>query len=140
MSVKIRLKRTGARNTPGFRVVVADARSPRDGRFLETLGWYNPTMTSGNVKIDRERYAHWVAQGAQVSDTVRSLLKRMNRPEPGKKDVPDVTAETPPAAPAEEAPVTETNEAPAPAEEAPATETSEEPAPSGEPGGTKPEA
>lgn len=91
MSVKIRLKRMGARNAPSFRVVVADARSPRDGKFLENLGWYDPQGGTGHVKLDLERYAHWISQGAQASDTVRSLArkaKRAAREEPVRAEAP----------------------------------------------------
>jgi small subunit ribosomal protein S16 len=79
MAVKIRMRRTGATNDPSFRVVATDSRFPRDGRFLETLGWYNPKAEGINVKVDRERMNYWVSKGAQVSDTVRSLLKRADK-------------------------------------------------------------
>jgi len=80
MAVRIRLKRTGARNAASYRVVAADTRSPRDGRFLETLGWYDPNRRPGeNCRIDIERIEDWVRRGAQVSDTVRSLVKQTRR-------------------------------------------------------------
>jgi small subunit ribosomal protein S16 len=76
MAVRIRLTRTGARNAASFRVVAADSRSPRDGRFLEILGWYDPRQEAGDFKIDTERVAYWVGQGAEVSETVNCLIKR----------------------------------------------------------------
>ena len=74
MAVKIRFKRMGAKKNPFYRVVVADARSPRDGRFIEELGYYNP-MTK-ECKIDNEKAADWINKGAQPTDTVRALLKK----------------------------------------------------------------
>ena len=76
MSVKIRLTRTGARNAAAFRVVAADSRSPRDGRFLEILGWYDPKLESANCEVKLDRVEYWKSQGAIVSDTVKSLVKR----------------------------------------------------------------
>lgn len=84
MSVKIRLRRTGARNAACFRVVAAETSSPRDGRFIETLGWYDPKQDGKNFEIKAERIAHWVEQGAEVSDSVQSLLKRNRRAEAGQ--------------------------------------------------------
>ena len=72
MSVKIRLKRIGAKKAPFYRVVVADSRYPRDGRFIEELGYYNPA----DIKIDPEKAKKWIANGAQPTETVRSLLKK----------------------------------------------------------------
>jgi small subunit ribosomal protein S16 len=77
MAVHIRLKRTGAKNAASFRVVASDSRSPRDGRFIEILGWYDPKMTGENFKIKLDRIDHWVKRGAAVSDTVKSLMKRV---------------------------------------------------------------
>ncbi|HET6784691.1 MAG TPA: 30S ribosomal protein S16 [Erysipelotrichaceae bacterium] len=74
MAVKIRLKRMGAKQNPFYRVVVADSRSPRDGRFIEAIGYYNPATTPAEVKIDSELALKWLADGAQPSDTVRNLL------------------------------------------------------------------
>ena len=74
--VKIRLKRMGAKKKPFYRLVVADSRSPRDGRFIEHLGYYDPLTEPVNVKIDVEKTMHWLQQGAQPSDSARSLLKR----------------------------------------------------------------
>jgi small subunit ribosomal protein S16 len=76
MSVKIRLTRTGARNAAAFRVVAADSRSPRDGRFIEILGWYDPKLESANCEVKLDRVEYWKSQGAIVSDTVKSLVKR----------------------------------------------------------------
>lgn len=74
--VKIRLTRKGARNAPFYRVVVADSRSPRDGRFIESLGYYDPTMNPQLVRLDEERARHWLDQGAEPSGTVKSLLRQ----------------------------------------------------------------
>ena len=73
--VRIRLRRTGARNNPAYRVVVADQNSPRDGRFIETIGHYLPTRQPAVVEINEEKARKWLAQGAQPSETVASLLK-----------------------------------------------------------------
>jgi small subunit ribosomal protein S16 len=81
MSVRVRLTRTGARNDSCFRVVAADARSPRDGRFIEILGWYDPKRAdrTSELKLDRIRY--WVGQGAELSATVKSLMKQVAKAE-----------------------------------------------------------
>lgn len=76
MAVKIRLKRMGAKKAPFYRVVVADSRSPRDGRFIEEIGYYNPLTEPAQVKIKEERALKWLADGAQPSDTVRSLFRQ----------------------------------------------------------------
>ena len=76
MSVKIRLKRMGAKKAPFYRVVVADSRSPRDGKFIEEIGYYNPISEPVEIKIDAEKAKKWLGTGAQPSDTVRSLLKK----------------------------------------------------------------
>ena len=76
MSVKIRLKRMGMKKMPFYRVVVADERSPRDGRFIEEIGYYNPMTTPAEIKIDAEKAAAWIAKGAQPTDTVKALLKK----------------------------------------------------------------
>lgn len=81
MAVKLRLTRTGARNAACYRVVAADERSPRDGRFLEILGWYDPKQDGKNYDIKLDRIDHWRGAGAQVSDTVRSLVRRARRVE-----------------------------------------------------------
>ena len=74
--VKIRLKRMGAKKAPFYRIIVADSRSPRDGRFIEELGVYNPLTNPGEIKVDAERVQQWVKNGAQPTDTVRGLLKK----------------------------------------------------------------
>ena len=76
MAVKIRLKRMGAKKRPFYRVVVADARSPRDGRFIESLGYYDPLKSPKVFHVDDERIRHWMATGARPSDAVRELLVR----------------------------------------------------------------
>lgn len=75
MAVKIRLKRIGAKKNPFYRVVVADSRYPRDGRFIEEIGTYNPLQNPAEIKIDGEKAAAWIKNGAQPTDTVKSLLK-----------------------------------------------------------------
>ena len=76
MAVKIRLKRIGAKKAPSYRVVVADARYPRDGRFIQEIGAYNPTKNPSEYNIDVEAARKWIADGAQPTDTVRALLKK----------------------------------------------------------------
>ena len=75
MAVAIRLQRIGRRKKPFFRVVAIDSRKRREGRPLETIGTYNPKLCSGKMMVDKDRYQHWVKKGAQVSDTVRTLIK-----------------------------------------------------------------
>ncbi len=79
MPVKIRLKRVGARNTPAFRVVVADGRSPRDGKFIEEIGTYLPGQKDNNFQLNLERAEYWVSKGAQPSETVASFIKKARR-------------------------------------------------------------
>ena len=74
MAVKIRLKRMGAKKAPFYRIVVADARAPRDGRQIETVGTYNPLTQPATLKIDEEKALKWLANGAKPSDTVRNLF------------------------------------------------------------------
>ena len=76
MAVKIRLKRMGAKKAPFYRVVVADSRSPRDGRFIEEIGYYNPMTNPAEIKIDADKATKWIADGAQPTETVKSLLKK----------------------------------------------------------------
>ena len=76
MAVKIRLRRMGAKKAPFYRVVVADSRFPRDGRFIEEIGYYDPTKEPAVVQIDAEKPKKWIATGAQPTDTVRVLLKK----------------------------------------------------------------
>lgn len=75
MAVKIRLRRMGAKKAPFYRVVVADSRSPRDGRFIEEIGYYNPTTEPITVKIDGEKAAKWLNDGAQPTETIKRLFK-----------------------------------------------------------------
>ena len=74
--VKIRLRRMGAKKAPFYRIVVADSRYPRDGRFIEELGYYNPLTEPATIKIDLEKAKNWIANGAQPTDTVKVLLKK----------------------------------------------------------------
>ncbi len=76
MAVKIRLKRMGAKKKPFYRLVVADSRSPRDGRFIEEIGYYNPVSQPAQVNIDEEKALKWLLTGAQPTDTVRNLLSK----------------------------------------------------------------
>ncbi|WP_195258055.1 30S ribosomal protein S16 [Bacillus paralicheniformis] len=76
MAVKIRLKRMGAKKSPFYRIVVADSRSPRDGRFIETVGTYNPVAKPAEVKIDEGLALKWLQTGAKPSDTVRNLFSK----------------------------------------------------------------
>jgi small subunit ribosomal protein S16 len=102
MAVSIRLRREGALNRPYYKVVVADSRSPRDGKFIEIIGTYDPKKTGHNSTLKMDRIEHWMSKGAQPSDTVRSLIKK------NRKQVANAPAESaePPAqvaaAPAEE--------------------------------------
>jgi small subunit ribosomal protein S16 len=107
MAVSIRLRREGALNRPYYKVVVADSRSPRDGKFIEIIGTYDPKKTGHNSTLKLDRIDHWISKGAQPSDTVRSLIKK------NRKQATNAPAEA--AAPAEEAPVAE-EPAAAPAE------------------------
>ncbi|MEL7567708.1 MAG: 30S ribosomal protein S16 [Dehalobacterium sp.] len=76
MATKIRLKRMGAKKAPFYRVVVADSRSPRDGRFIEEIGFYNPTKQPEEYQINEERALKWLSEGAAPSDTVKALFKK----------------------------------------------------------------
>ena len=76
MSVKIRLKRIGAKKAPFYRVVVADSHSPRDGKFIEEIGYYNPLTEPADIKIDVEKAKKWIDNGAQPTETVKVLLKK----------------------------------------------------------------
>ena len=76
MAVKIRLRRMGAKKAPFYRVVVADSRYPRDGRFVEEIGYYDPTKEPSVVKIDADKAKEWIAKGAQPTDTVKKLFKQ----------------------------------------------------------------
>ena len=78
MAVKIRLRRMGAKKAPFYRVVVADSRYPRNGRFIEEIGTYNPMVEPAAIKIDADKAKKWIADGAQPTDTVKNLLKKEN--------------------------------------------------------------
>jgi len=92
LATKIRLKRVGAKKKPAYRVVVADSRSPRDGRFIEEIGYYQPIADPAVIKIDEERALYWLARGAQPSDTVRALLKKTGIWD--KRNAPEGASET----------------------------------------------
>jgi small subunit ribosomal protein S16 len=135
MAVSIRLRREGAKNRPYYKVVVADSRSPRDGKFIEIIGTYDPKKPDHNSTLKLDRIDHWISQGAQPSDTVRSLIKKNKKqasPAPAEAAQPaaEVAAETVAPAAAEEpnAPVEEPTAAPAAEEPAPASEASAAPA------------
>ncbi len=76
MAVKMRLRRMGAKKNPFYRIVVADSRYPRDGRFIEEIGTYNPMTEPAEVKIDADKAKQWIANGAQPTDTVKAMLKK----------------------------------------------------------------
>ena len=76
MAVKMRLRRRGMKKAPFYRVIVADSRSPRDGRFIEEIGYYNPLTEPAEIKIDAEKAKKWLSNGAQPTETVKSLLKK----------------------------------------------------------------
>lgn len=76
MAVKIRLRRMGAKKAPFYRIVVADSRYPRDGRFIEEIGYYNPLEEPAVLKVDAEKAQKWIATGAQPTDTVKALFKK----------------------------------------------------------------
>ncbi len=76
MAVKIRLRRMGAKKNPFYRIVVADSRYPRDGRFIEEIGTYDPLKTPADVKIDADKAKQWIANGARPTDTVKDILKK----------------------------------------------------------------
>jgi small subunit ribosomal protein S16 len=138
MSVKIRLKRVGAKNTPMFRVVVTDGRSPRDGRFIEEIGTYAPTQKQGvNFEIQLDRADYWIGVGAQPSETVSGMIKKA-RKSADAEPAEDTPAEAAPAeaAPAAAAPEPAAAEKPAPAAEA--TPAAEAPAPAEEPAAAAP--
>ncbi|HEY6071488.1 MAG TPA: 30S ribosomal protein S16 [Chthoniobacterales bacterium] len=132
MAVAIRLRREGALNRPYFKVVVADKRSPRDGKFIEIVGTYDPKKRGMNSTLKLERIEYWISKGAQPSDTVRSLIKKNKDPEKAAKKMAAIEAKKaakPKAAPKTEAapaaaPAAEA--APAPAAEPPAAETAPE--------------
>lgn len=79
MAVRIRLKRVGAKNAPAYRVVVADSRSPRDGRFIEEVGYYDPKKKTDTFKLNIERVKYWLGKGAQPTETVASLIEKASK-------------------------------------------------------------
>jgi small subunit ribosomal protein S16 len=123
MAVAIRLRREGALNRPYFKVVVTDKRSPRDGKFIEIVGTYDPKKAGQNSTLKLDRIEHWISKGAQPSDTVRSLIKKIKNPEAAAKKEAAAAAKkaaiaakpAPAPAPVE----TEPAAAPAPAEATP---------------------
>lgn len=154
MAVKIRLRRVGAKKQPAYRIVIADSRAPRDGRFIEIVGAYNPLTHPATITIDNERALYWLRQGAQPTDVVKKMFVKGGvwslftgeampeppaAPEPVAQEVlPDETEEPArvEAMPDEEAPVKEEPVEPAPeaqpAEETPADETPAEETPADE--------
>ena len=82
MSVKIRMKRVGTKNTPVYRIVVADSRSPRDGKFIEEIGTYQPLKTGENYSLKLDRAQYWISKGAKPSDTVASFIKKLGKAAP----------------------------------------------------------
>ena len=108
MAVSIRLRREGSKNRPYYRVVVADSRSPRDGKFIEIIGTYDPKLTGQNSSFSVERAEYWISKGARPSDTVRSLIKKQKKtvaaeptPEAGA-EVPELAEKV--ASPSEDTP------------------------------------
>ena len=89
--VKIRLTRTGAKKAPSYRVVVADSRYPRDGRFIDIIGTYNPMVTPAEVKLDADKAKDWLSKGVQPTETVKSLLVRTGAMEKSEKLSPSKT-------------------------------------------------
>ena len=117
MAVSIRLRREGALNRPYYKVVVADSRSPRDGKFIEIIGTYDPKKPGHNSTLKLDRAEYWISKGAQPSDTVRSLIKKNKNPEAAAKKVAAVAAKKTVAAPqAAPAPAETTEPTPPPAE------------------------
>ena len=145
MAVSIRLRREGAKNRPYYKVVVADSRSPRDGKFIELIGTYDPKKPDHNSTLKLDRIDHWIALGAQPSDTVRSLIKK-NKAQPataasdaveptGAQEEPVAVEQAAPTAVAEEAAPTTVTEEAAPtavAEEAAPAESPATPPPQAE--------
>jgi small subunit ribosomal protein S16 len=97
MAVKIRLRRTGRKKQPSYRVVVAESTSPRDGQYLDAVGTYNPLLKPAELRIDLEKVDRWLAEGAEMTDTVASLIKRARRGGDDKVSVRGVGPEEKPA-------------------------------------------
>src|SRR6476660_2620549 len=98
MSVRVRLTRVGSKKNPIWRVVVADQRSPRDGRFIETIGHYNPQTEPSTIRIDEERLQHWLARGAQPTGSVKQLVKAYSK-SGGEPESPSTAAAAAPPEP-----------------------------------------
>ena len=130
MSVRVRLTRVGSKKNPVWRVVVADQRSPRDGRIIESIGHYNPQTEPSTIVIDRERLEHWLGQGAQPTNTIRKLMRAPNTVAPAAKvqNVPE-PEDVPEPAPAEAAGVAAESGTDPDAAAEPASEASEAEAP-----------
>src|SRR5467141_1747554 len=123
MAVAIRLRREGALNRPYFKVVVTDTRSPRDGKFIEIVGTYDPKKAGQNSTLKLDRIEHWISKGAQPSDTVRSLIKKTKNPEAAAKKAAPAPAAPVAAEPSEPAAAPSETTAPMPeSEPAPPTE------------------
>lgn len=134
--VRIRLRRTGAKNNPAYRIVVADQRAPRDGAFIATIGHYLPTRQPHVVEIDEAQAREWLGKGAQPSETAAGLLRQKGILDSSNKITPEGTPAPEPkapkakaAAPVAEAPAAEAPVAEAPVAEAPAAEVVSDPAP-----------
>ncbi len=108
MSVSIRLRREGAKNRPYYRIVVTDSRSPRDGKFIEIIGTYDPKQIDQNSSFDVERAEYWIGRGAQPSDTVRSLLKKQKKMRAAEPES-EATEESPEPAETAASPTAETS-------------------------------
>ena len=115
MSVRVRLTRVGSKKNPIWRVVVADQRSPRDGRVIETLGHYNPQTDPSTVVIDRDRLDHWISRGAQPTNTIRKLMRAPQGPPAAAEEPAPEPAAEPAESPAEPAAPAEPAEPAAPA-------------------------
>lgn len=125
MAVKIRLRRVGAKKQPAYRIVIADARAPRDGRFIEIIGHYNPLTNPADVVVNSERALYWLRSGAQPTEVVQRMLVKTGvwseytgEPMPEQPVKPEPKVEEAPAPAAEEAPAEEPAAEEAPAEEA----------------------
>ena len=136
MAVAIRLRREGALNRPYFKVVVADKRSPRDGKFIEIIGTYDPKKRGNNSTLKLDRVEYWISKGAQPSDTVRSLIKKNKNPEAAAKKAAVIeakkAAKPKAAAKTEAAPAQSPASAPAAEAAAPAPAPESAPAPAAE--------
>jgi small subunit ribosomal protein S16 len=143
MAVSIRLRREGAKNRPYYKVVVADSRSPRDGKFIELIGTYDPKKPDHNSTLKLDRIDHWIALGAQPSDTVRSLIKK-NKAQPASATpeaaAPTEAPEEPTAQVESAAPIAVAEETSTAAEVAAPVAVVEEPAPAESPATPPPQA